>query len=123
MMRKVVLLVCLAALLSAGLAAGAAAMTARSFPSIIPLPDGFRPEGIVDGRGHELFAGSLANGAIYRANARTGEGEVLVPGETGRVTVGLAFDPAPATCSLLGARRAWPMSSTPGPARRSRRTR
>ena len=93
MMRKVVLLVCLAAILSAGLAAGAAAMTARSFPSIIPLPDGFRPEGIVDGRGHELFAGSLANGAIYRANARTGEGEVLVPGETGRVTVGLAFDP------------------------------
>ena len=45
------------------------------------------------GRGHELFAGSLANGAIYRANARTGEGEVLVPGETGRVAVGLAFDP------------------------------
>ena len=80
-------------MLSAGLAAGAAAMTAQSFPSTIALPDGFQPEGIVAGRGHELFAGSLANGAIYRANARTGEGEVLVPGETGRVTVGLAFDP------------------------------
>ncbi len=93
MMRKVGLLVCLVAMLSAGLAAGAAAMTARSFPSIIALPDGFQPEGIVAGRGHELFAGSLANGAVYRANARTGEGEVLVPGETGRVAVGLAFDP------------------------------
>ncbi len=92
-MRKVGLLVCLAAMLSAGLAAGASAMTAQSFPSTIALPDGFQPEGIVAGRGHELFAGSLANGAIYRANARTGEGEVLVPGETGRVTVGLAFDP------------------------------
>jgi sugar lactone lactonase YvrE len=92
-MRKVGLLVCLAAMLSSGLAAGASAMTAQSFPSTVALPDGFQPEGIVAGRGHELFAGSLANGAVYRADARTGEGEVLVPGATGRVAVGLAFDP------------------------------
>ena len=92
MLRKVALLVCLAAMVSAVVGTGAGAVPRQSFPSIVPLPDGFRPEGIVAGRGHELFAGSLANGAIYRANVRTGEGEVLVPGVAGRVAVGLAFD-------------------------------
>jgi sugar lactone lactonase YvrE len=64
----------------------------RAFPAALPLPDGFQPEGIAAGRGHTLFAGSLANGAIYRADARTGKGEVIVPGVAGRVAVGLAYD-------------------------------
>ena len=36
--------------------------------------------------------GSLLDGAIYRADLRTGEGAVLVPGTPGRVTAGLSFD-------------------------------
>jgi sugar lactone lactonase YvrE len=62
------------------------------FPEVIDLPDGFRPEGVVIGRGATIYAGSLADGAIYAANLRTGEGAILVPGVSGRVTVGLSYD-------------------------------
>ena len=65
---------------------------AETFPSIILLPDGFRPEGVVVGRGHHIYAGSLANGAIYRSDLRTGAGEIIVPGQEGRIAVGLSFD-------------------------------
>jgi len=60
-------------------------------PKSIALPDGFRPEGIVFGKGATFYVGSLANGGIYRANARTGEGELLV--QSGPApALGLAFD-------------------------------
>ena len=62
-----------------------------TFPEVIPVPDGFQPEGIVTGRGHAFFVGSLASGAIYRGDLRTGEGEVLVP-PTGGIAVGLSHD-------------------------------
>ena len=65
---------------------------ARTFPELIPLPDGFQPEGIVAGRGATLYAGSLADGSIYQVNVRTGEGELLVQGQSGQVAVGLSFD-------------------------------
>jgi sugar lactone lactonase YvrE len=69
------------------------AAPAAAFPEIIPLPNGFRPEGIASGNGHTFFVGSLADGAVYRGNLRTGEGDVVVPGQAGRVAVGLKFDP------------------------------
>jgi hypothetical protein len=62
------------------------------FPSTISLPNGFRPEGIVTGRGPVIYAGSLANGAVYAASLVTGRGRILVPGVAGRVAVGLGFD-------------------------------
>jgi len=62
------------------------------FPKSIPLPDGWRPEGITSGAGSDFYVGSLGNGAIYKGDFRTGEGGVLVPGAQGRVTVGLWFD-------------------------------
>jgi len=65
---------------------------ARPFPEIISLPDGFRPEGVVTGRGPILYAGSLGTGAIYQADLRTGEGSILVPPQEGRTAVGLGFD-------------------------------
>ncbi len=65
---------------------------AGSFPNIIPLPDGFRPEGVVVGHGHDIYAGSLGTGAIYRADLRTGQGEIAVPPQTDRIAVGLSFD-------------------------------
>jgi sugar lactone lactonase YvrE len=59
---------------------------------VIPLPDGFRPEGIAVGRGTDFFVGSIPTGAIYHGDLRTGEGAVLVPPQEGRAAIGLAVD-------------------------------
>jgi len=65
----------------------------ENFPGLIPLPDGFRPEGVVVGKGLDIYAGSLANGSIYRADLRTGQGEIIiVPPQDGIIAVGLSFD-------------------------------
>ena len=68
--------------------------TAQSFPETVPLPDGFQPEGITLGIGHTAYVGSLAGGAIYAVDLRTGTGSELVPGFPGSLfAVGLDFDP------------------------------
>lgn len=91
-MRKSFALLLSFILVATGLTAGlAAASPGDLFPKSIDLPDGFRPEGVVVGRGPEIFAGSLANGAIYRADLLTGQGEILVEGGQG-VAVGLSYD-------------------------------
>lgn len=64
------------------------ATAAESFPGVIALPDGWGAEGIATGPGSIAYAGSLASGAIYRADLRTGAGSVLVPPQ-GRPSVGL----------------------------------
>jgi hypothetical protein len=61
------------------------------FPEVIPLPDGFQPEGIAIGKGRTFYVGSIPTGAIYRGNLRTGEGEVLVPAQEGRAAIGLKY--------------------------------
>lgn len=71
----------------------ATATLAQTPPETIALPGGYQPEGIVAGDEGALYVGSLADGAIYRADAATGEGDILVAGEEGRITVGLAYDP------------------------------
>lgn len=63
-----------------------------AFPEVVPLPAGFQPEGIVTGRGSTFFAGSVADGAIYRGDLRTGEGDVFVPSTEDRVAIGLSYD-------------------------------
>ena len=91
--RSLRLAVALGALAVVTTAAPAAARgSSPSFPDVISLPNGWRPEGIVIGRGTTFYVGSLADGAIWRGNLRTGEGSVLVPGTPGQVTVGLEFD-------------------------------
>ncbi len=65
---------------------------AAMVPETIALPNGFAPEGVVFGYGPVLYAGSLVDGAIYAANARTGEGHVLVEGQPDRKSTGLEFD-------------------------------
>jgi sugar lactone lactonase YvrE len=88
-MRRAVLL--LAAV--AGLALVAATgVPAQSFPAVIRLPNGWQPEGIAVGKGTTFYAGSLATGAVYRGDLRTGKGRVLVPGRAGRIAVGLKHD-------------------------------
>jgi hypothetical protein len=57
-----------------------AALAAAPFPETFPVPAGSQPEGIASGKGTTLYAGSRADGSVYRADARTGEGAVLVPG-------------------------------------------
>lgn len=64
----------------------------KPFPELIPLPDGFQPEGIATGNGTTFFVGSIPTGAIYRGDYRTGEGEILVPAQSGRQAIGLDFD-------------------------------
>lgn len=60
-------------------------------PKQIDLPAGWQPEGITtDGR--FLFVGSLVNGAIFKADPRTGNGRVLSAGKAGWVAVGLDYD-------------------------------
>jgi sugar lactone lactonase YvrE len=69
-----------------------AAAPLQAFPDVIPLPNGFQPEGIAVGKGHTFYVGSLAAGAIYRGDLRTGEGALIVQPQTGRVAVGLKYD-------------------------------
>ena len=61
---------------------------AAQSPDRIDLPPGWAPEGITTDGTH-LFAGSLADGAIWRSDPATGEGAVLAEGAEGRVTVGI----------------------------------
>ena len=73
-------------------AAMIAAAPLQAFPDVIPLPDGLQPEGIAVGKGHTFYVGSIPTGAVYRGDLRTGEGDVLVPAQAGRMAIGLKYD-------------------------------
>lgn len=80
-------------LLALALAAMAALPAAAgSFPDVIALPDGWRPEGITAGIGTDAYVGSLGTGAVYGVDLATGEGEIVVPAQEDRIAVGLAHD-------------------------------
>lgn len=63
-----------------------------TFPPVFNIPDGWQPEGIAVGRGSSFYVGSLLNGAVYGGDLRTGEGDIVVPPQVGRIAVGLAVD-------------------------------
>jgi sugar lactone lactonase YvrE len=65
---------------------------ADTFPEVISLPNGFNPEGITI-NGTDMYVGSLVNGAIYKADLRTGTGAILVQPQPGRVAAGMSLDP------------------------------
>ena len=67
------------------------AEAASRFPRQIALPDGFQPEGIAIGPGHQAYLGSRVDGDIYRVNLRTGRGEVVSQGP-GTASLGLKSD-------------------------------
>lgn len=71
----------------------AARSTATGFPPEIALPTGFRPEGVAAGAGTTVYAGSVSDGSIVRADARTGAVRALLLGRTGRSLRGLQYDP------------------------------
>jgi sugar lactone lactonase YvrE len=90
-------IVCSLAVLAATAAAvvavcPAASKKAHPFPEVMQLPTGFRPEGIEIGRGATFYVGSVANGAVYRGDLRTGAGAILVPGAAGRAATGIELD-------------------------------
>ena len=60
-------------------------------PDRIDLPNGWQPEGITTDKKH-LFGGSLADGAIFEADPRTGMVDILAEGAPGRVAAGIDFD-------------------------------
>jgi sugar lactone lactonase YvrE len=68
-----------------------AASAHQARPDRIDLPDGWQPEGITTD-GKFLFSGSLANGAILRANPRTGSTRIIARGREGRMAVGVDYD-------------------------------
>ena len=81
------------------LGAFAAPVAAASpFPSRIDLPSGWMPEGITAGRGNTIYVGSLAGGAVWKGDVRTGRGDVLVPAWGGAAT-GVEYE--------AGANRLW----------------
>src|SRR5215213_475564 len=58
----------------------------------LPAGGGF-PEGIAyDEATGDFYVGSTIDGTIYRGNVETGTVEVFLPGQQGRVAVGLALD-------------------------------
>lgn len=69
----------------------AAPAAAQPFPEVIPLPNGFQPEGIAVGRGTTFYVGSIPTGSIVRGDLRTGEIELLVDRDD-RAAIGLAVD-------------------------------
>ena len=62
-----------------------------AFPDVIALPDGFSPQGIDFGLGTTFYVGS-DGGSIFRGDARTGAGNVLVPAHLDRPNLGLRYD-------------------------------
>lgn len=74
-------------------AAPAAAAPAAARTSLVPLPDGLRPEGITAGRGDTYYVGSLADGRIVTGDLSRATSRVLLPGANGRQIRGLDWDP------------------------------
>ena len=93
-----VILTCCVSLLAALAFPGAAAAQANTYPAVIPLPDGWQPEGIALGAGHTFYVGSLVNGAVYRGDLRTGAGDIFIEGQSGRSATGLKVDQR---CNIL----------------------
>lgn len=83
-----------AALALVGVSGASASTAERATPlrtTSIGLPTGFQPEGIDIGPRGIAYLGSLADGSVYRADVRTGEGEVFSPA-VGVPAVGVEVD-------------------------------
>ncbi len=72
--------------------ASAASRRAVPAPKTVPLPDGFRPEGITSGPGTTFYAGSMKDGRMVEGDLLTGTSGVLLGPATGRALRGLYWD-------------------------------
>ena len=75
-----------------GLLVAAAAPAGAARTSLVPLPDGLRPEGITAGPGDTYYVGSLADGRIVTGDLSRRSSSVLLPGATDRQIRGLDHD-------------------------------
>ena len=87
-----VLMLAAAAVAAGTLAAGARPADDEAFPEVISLGQGFQPEGIEVGKGTTFYVGSVASGALFRGDLRTGKGSVLVQSGAGRSLTGIELD-------------------------------
>lgn len=85
-MRKLAVLVSFVVASAFALPAAAA-----PFPSSVPLPVDFQPEGIAVGTGSTFYVGSLWDGDIYRGSLRSGAGDVFID-VSGRQALGMRVD-------------------------------
>ena len=86
-MRRTMLL--LAALVATS---ASAALAHGGDPKVIPLPDGFAPEGI-EIKGMTAYVGSVATGAVRAVDLRTGKDRELVAGQPNvRSATGIEYD-------------------------------
>ena len=87
-MRRIILLA------TAVLALGASAALAQdTYPKKVALPNAFAPEGIEIGLGNTFYVGSVASGAVYVGNLRTGAGRILIEGAPNvRSATGIELD-------------------------------
>jgi sugar lactone lactonase YvrE len=89
-MKRLVLVV-LAVL--AAVSAVAAVAVASKGPEKIPLPDGYRPEGIAAGKGNSVFVGSIPTGRVLEIDTKTGAQQEAVPGRPpDHAAIGLKYD-------------------------------
>src|SRR4051812_12313564 len=102
-MRRILLLLTVGLVVAAP---AAPAALAKSFPDTLPLPNGWQPEGIAI-KGNTFYAGSRANGAIYKGDLRTGRGSVFIQGQAGRVATGLKVAHDLLFVSGAGTGKAW----------------
>ena len=89
-MRAVIVLALTAAVAATG--ATATAKKGDNFPDVIPLPNGWQPEGIASGNGNELYVGSIPTGAVLRIDAKTGRTQIVVPQQQWRSAIGIKVD-------------------------------
>lgn len=90
-MRRLTLLFVALVAVAALAALPSSAHKGRNLPKTIALPTGFQPEGIAI-HGKTFFVGSIPTGAIYSGSVRTGAGDILVPGVSGRSAIGVEYD-------------------------------
>lgn len=63
-------------------------------PGVVPLPEGFQPEGVTASTDGRVFVGSLRDGDVWEADLDSGGGSLLVDAPADRVAVGLDVDEA-----------------------------
>ena len=76
----------------AAVSAAAAVAVASKGPEKIPLPDGYRPEGIAAGKGRSVYVGSIPTGRVLRIDTKTGAQQEAVPARDGHAAIGLKYD-------------------------------
>ena len=80
----------LGAVLAAAFLVAAVAVAGKG-PDKIPLPDGFRPEGVAAGQGRSIYVGSIPTGQVLEVDTKTGAVQQAVPARDGHAAIGLKY--------------------------------